>query len=199
MIIFTILAIFLVVIFVVFQELLPVIIILFTILFFYFLYQLLKDRKNFNRYFNKGVPIHNIDYVRMILKKIPYESRILEKDDSIFILNESGAYLLKVTDYEGYITGNIEDSEFILKINTKEFHISNQILNLDKIKFDIQKQIGISFETIVIVKNNCNMVITGLSENIVAIRLLYYFLKKKFSKKIYSIEQVDKLFDKVKM
>lgn len=172
---------------------------LLLILFIYLIYRFIKESKNNKIYHHyllkRRKDITNMDLVFSFINQInTYKNIIIDNNNIILIIN-SGIYFIKITDYNGLITGDITDDFFTKKDETGISRIYNVLKDYNNEFNKYQNKIKNKIEKYLVIKNGCNFKIENNNLKIITMRRAYFeFKKMSQTKNIYDKEKIDIIY-----
>lgn len=162
------------------------------ILLMYFVYRYIKEYNQIN-ILKKRKNITQQELVLSIINQINKYKKILIYKDNIILIMSNGIFFIKVLDYSGQISGQINDNYLNKKEDSKLITIKNDLKNFDEEYIEINNKEIIKY---VIIKNNC---ILNLKLNndikIIKFKNTYFTLSTGSNK--YIEEEINDIYEKM--
>lgn len=194
MILFTFLAVLIVVIQECFQQLLPI---TFPVLFVFLMVFVHKVRKqckeygikNVFRMFYHGKPIEMNNYVYMMLNQTINYHIIKKWEDGILFLSESGIYIFTCLHGKGFITGNAKDKKWLCCSGKNEIEIESPLHMLQKQKEQLETVLGCSITIYLVIENHSQFLVEENKMKTILLKDVYNSMIKLHEKR-YTKEQI---------
>ena len=185
---------------IVFKELWPFFMLLLLAIIIFTIVKIIIEYKKYGntvfRIFKKEVN-NNYDDETLInlIKKSNNYYRIIKQENSLFkfiLITSSGIYAFYISNYNGLLYGEVDNSYLSLKTNIKQTTKVENFLNaiqkdLNNDKYDINK--------LIITRNNLTINVLKMKNiDVIKIKnLYYYFIKKNKNIVKYSNKEIDKI------
>lgn len=147
----------------------------------------------FHKYPNAN---EQLNLVEFILTRGKEKNTVFRfQEDILICLARSGVYLIKVLDYVGRISGNIEDTRFQLNGGKLASYIPNFFFELDQLEEILKNNIArLHIQKLIIKKGTCVIQIPHSRDyQITEEHSLYYTFQKMNKEKFYTAEEIKKL------
>ncbi|HPF83562.1 MAG TPA: hypothetical protein PLV83_05335 [Bacilli bacterium] len=160
----------------------------------------IRGKSNQHIFRKRNIDNSNEDTLALLFNKVNGYKRIIKYDDIILFINEYGIKAILICDIYGILSGNENDKSWQLKANNRDTLITNPIIGFRDKLTKISSKIGNEEITeYILLGGHCFLNIEFKSINLVRTNKIFYTLSKKDGNKKYSVDEIDNIYEKLKM
>lgn len=185
----------------IFRALLPIIIFMLFLTFIKIIIDYIKYGKKAFSVFDKRNKIDiSKENLKMLIDNLNVYYKLVElNNNTIILILECGIYVFYSIDYNGIISGDINQEKLILGKNTQnEKKIDNPVYVLKNIINELNIKIGYDVFGYVLLKSNCIFsVLNRTNIKVMPKSAFYYHFSKLINNKKISIKEIDEIYEKI--
>ena len=181
------------------KSLLPIVIIILVITIIKIVFDYIKYGKKAFFVFDKKEDINiKQESLKMLVDNLGAYYKLIQDNNIIILILESGIYVIYLLDYDGMISGNIKDEKLIFGKNTsKERLIDNPIFILKAKINEIKEKTNYDSKGYILIKRGSFNILNRTDIEIISIKSFYYHFSKLIKDKKLNIEEINKIYEKI--
>ena len=181
------------------KSLLPIVIIILVITIIKIVFDYIKYGKKAFSVFAKKEDINiKQESLKMLVDGLDIYYKMIQNNDTIILILESGIYVIYLLDYDGMISGNIKDEKLIFGKNTSKQRLIDNPIYVLKAKINVIKEkTNYDSKGYILIKQGSFNVLNRTDIEIISIKSFYYHFSKLIKNKKLSIEEINKIYEKI--
>lgn len=184
----------------IFKFLLFIILFLITGAFIKIFLDVVRGRSKYQIFKKCDITGSDINILAIELSKIKGYHKIFKTNDYLVYINEYHVDLILFCDYYGMLSGSENDLYWNFNSDFEKRKIDNPKITLETLKQNLIKKTGIDkIRTYILLGSNTRLNVKISKMNIIRRNNAYFTLSKRNEKKKYTHNEIDLIYEKIKM
>lgn len=161
---------------------------------------LVRGKSKLNIFREKDIKDSDMKILEMELSRIKGHHKIFKTSKFLVYINEYHIDLILLCKYYGMLTGKETDEFWYFNSDVEKNKIINPIYELEDIKDNLIRKTGINkIRTYILLGSNTRLNVKISKTNVIRRNNAYFTLSKRNEKRKYTQNEVDSIYEKIKM